>query len=219
MKPYREIPLGRSAVTYFRERLSEGKTLAVGLQKETNLNTGQIITFVPCDREVSDEELIQYEHGQLLPGLGPETYQYYLDDDGAITRIVPVPDTSTLLTKIIREFVDTRENNLCILEEGLAQRSDPCVASWEVPWFALNEELYYIATSANTDSEIEQIIRMAKNHYPGLIGAMTSLPPSFELDSHKRTITSEEVNILAVRAEKVILGAYDGQGYLIWSQF
>ena len=62
------------------------------------------------------------------------------------------------------------------------------------------------------------MIRKAHNVYPGLIGVMTSLPEGHYLALEKKKITSEELKLLAERAEKIIVGAYDGEGYLIWSK-
>lgn len=218
MKPYREIALGLEANAYMQKRMADGKTLAKYLLQRSDLSIGRVMTFVPPDVEVKKGELINFEHGQLLPEPPPETHMRQLEDDGSITRIVPIPNTNALLTQMIQGFLMKRSGHICIMEEGVFERSSPCVASFTVPWLASDEKLYYILTCTNSEDEIEQVIKKAHNFYPGLIGVMTSLPEGHHLALEAKKITPEELKLLAERAEKIILGAYDGEGYLIWSK-
>jgi hypothetical protein len=54
---------------------------------------------------------------------------------------------------------------------------------------------------------------------PIFIGFMTSIDPNIQkYIGCKQYIKEEILTIMADRAEKIFVGAYDGEGYLIWSQ-
>ena len=71
---------------------------------------------------------------------------------------------------------------------------------------------------AEEDAKPEQIkatIAEAET-LPIFIGAISILPQDSRIYSAQREQAGEELRSLADRAENFIVGAYDGEGYLIW---
>ena len=70
------------------------------------------------------------------------------------------------------------------------------------------------------DAELHLVkvsIREAQ-YFPVFVGVLSVWPVDSRLAPERHGITDEELHALADRAEKIIVGAYDGEGYLIWAK-
>lgn len=211
-----ERTLGVEAIEYIYSCLAKGKTFASYLST-LNLKKGRVITFLPI--EVSEEVAKQFELGGKLPVPPPKAHISFTSEDGSKWRMAPKPNINLCLVEIIQKFLTKGQEHICIFEDALAKPSDPYMVSSTVPWLAFNDEVYYFLSWRDTDSrKIEQVIKEASNVYPPTIGAMISVPDSREFTFEERKITIDQLKILAERTEKIIIGAYDGEGYLIWSK-
>lgn len=214
MNKFQEFTLGVDAAKYMRECLLDGHTLAKYLFERLDVDSGRVITFFPpgVDTEIVKQA---FRHGGVLPEPPPETHVIYSNG----RRMVPIPNTNDGLIERIRDYLCGGKGRFCIFEEAYARPSDPAMLTKHVPFLILNEEIYYFLSWKDIDyNKIKQAINAAGNFYPGLIGALTELPEKQELNFENKIISSEQLHILAKRAEKIIIGAYDGEGYLIWNK-
>lgn len=217
MNTYREIMFGSEAIKYIYECLKDGKTLSRYLLEKLDLKSGKVTTFLPAD--ISDEEAKRFTEGKLKEP-PPQTHRYITAENGAKLRMVPKLDMSFWLINVIQTFLNIEAKRCCIFEDANAQPNDPYLASIKTRFLIFNEEVYHFLLWKDLDAErILKTIRHAESWL--FIGAMTSIPEEsvFSHEAQKITIASDElIRLLAERTEKIVVGAYDGEGYLIWSK-
>ena len=206
--------LGREAIKYIEETLAEGKTLATYLRK-LDLQKGKVVTFLPS--EVTNEEAKQFKWSKL-PQPPLEAFSCEISKDGKKSLVSPKPDTDSYLIISIQEFL-IKEGHRCIFEDAIREASDLPKLSLTTSYLAFNNELYHILSPRELQSaSIMDTIKLARNFYPGLIGALTTIPKNQNFHFENNKITSKQLKILAELTEKIVIGAYDGEGYLIWSR-
>lgn len=70
---------------------------------------------------------------------------------------------------------------------------------------------------AKDQEKIAKTMREANSDWR-FVCLMSSLPGKERLARRGRSLTADDVRALAERAEKIVVGAYDGEGYLVWSK-
>lgn len=213
MKIYKEINLRPEVIAYIKECLAEGHTLAKYLLQRDDLDSGRVITFIPQEIDVRDEEVNNPKYGRLFPEPPPETH---IKIPGG--KMVLIPNTDTILMQIIQKFLSTGEGRVCVLEDALARPHDPSLSSADTRIVIFNSEVYHVLLSSDAEDNelILQTIRRASSWL--FIGAMTSILREGDFFLEAGKITSEKLKVLAERIEKIVVGAYDGEGYLIWER-
>ncbi len=200
VKKIREVQLGAPAVDYIASCLANGKSLARLLAKTINLGAGRVVTYLPD--WVSEERAAAFNSGFFAGGPGKE-----FAFAGGIIR----PD----LSAIIREFLAHGDAQLCIFEDQLAEPSYPFVARRNLPTFIHGDEVYLALAGGDQEdvSRVRATIHAARSWL--FIGAMVSGVPFSEL---KNPLTDGDLLRLAEHTERLIIGAYDGEGFLIWTK-
>lgn len=216
---YREINLDQSILEYFKERFSAGHSLAHYILQRTDLETGKIFTFFPSELNILDEVIKakdSVEFGGIFPKPPSETH---IKINGGI--MVPVPNTNSYLAQIIYDFLNKQNRGICIFEEALAKPTDQgFVRKNKSPFVTFRDEIFYILQSKlnNLKDRIERIILDATEIYPGTIGVLSSISDESQFEFEKQIITLDQIKHFAETADKIILGAYDGESYLIWTK-
>ena len=208
----KKLYLRPESINYIKQRLSGGHTLGKCLLDVQPLDHGSVFTFVPTGIEVNDEIVnSRLESGGLLPSPPSDTH---MKVPGGIA--VPIPHTSSLLRKIIRDFLVENPFHICVLEEPYSEISDRNPPFRELPYRFLDKQVYYFVTAAAETEIVDRVIIRCRSPYPGTIGAMTNLN-GLKVNPIKGPISYAELKQLAQNAKHIIIGAYDAEGYLIWS--
>ncbi len=195
---YERIELGKQAKLYVQDRLSIGLGLSSNILRLHRILDGNVETYLPrTSRSARINELscMQFKHG-------------------GITR---PEDSLAILVDLACKFLGSDNDRLCIFENPNAQI--PLNWSSEFTSYALSSgnDVYNLALGTSHDkADIETAILESKSGWI-FIGVMTSFPDISRL-ARRREITNEEIELLAERAEHIIIGAFDGEGYLIWSK-
>ena len=208
-----EVVLGLEAVDYIVACLKEGRTLAKYLLSR-ELTTGRVRTLLPpgADHSMSTS----FRTGGKFPD-SPQSTWRSLEGGG---YAVPIPNANACLASIIQSFLTHSSQNLCIFENALARASDPYLTTLTSTICTCDDEVYHLLTSKDVTEKhcrIETTIEEAMS-IPIFVGALTSWPGecSGALTTGK-CLTADSLSQLALRAEQIIIGAYDGESYLIWA--
>jgi hypothetical protein len=96
------------------------------------------------------------------------------------------------------------------LEEGLARRGDPAIRNKEGVVF-LADEIYYLTRKIDTVEQMERFL-MQPRYAIGLVGVFCAAG-ACELQE----ISETELAGFITTTEKVVVSAFDGEGFLLWT--
>ena len=204
--------VGKIALEYIRKCLGDGRTLSQKLLHKANLDSGYVVALLP--EALSEEDVEDFQHGKL-PQLPPSEWRQW----GHLT-LKPVPNTNGDLAGIIVNFLKHSEGvPVCLIENEIANRGEPFLAQRLSKIVYLGSEVYHVLTSsAATEGDVLQAIRESC-FVPISVGCLAVLDPgsSFEPETGG-DVSEEDIDRIADRTEKIFVGAYDGESYLIWSR-
>ncbi len=216
---YKEITLGPEAVDYIRDLLAEGKTLGKFLLDRGDLNKGRVTTFLPSEADLS--KVNNFSRGGVLPTPPPETHHHFTAPDGTKTVMVPVLGTGKQLAAMIQEFLGGNDERICLFESAVAKPTDGFLSTpnaKDLRVLSFQENVYYLLKQQDDREKIEKALRYAKSFR--VLGVLVHLSKDkfLDEDSVRKELTLDELKVLAEETEKIVVGAYDGEGYLIWSR-
>ena len=209
--PYVEIILGGTAAAYIRDQLAGGNTLARSLLENHDLAAGRIVTFAPPG--VPRQEMEDFEEGGKFPAPGPDIH--VTDKEGLRTRIERVSfEAQAVLARAIRGFLQADERRVCVFEDFM-ERSVRMGLRRGVLLF--NDEIYLLCKAGHQTKTIRETIWAAFSYvFHAAAIAPVAAGVSWPLAPGK--LSREELMALSNTAEMIIVGAYDGEGYLIWEK-
>jgi hypothetical protein len=207
MTAFEERKVGPAGIDYVRRRLSGGKALSRHLLAGQNLDGGSVVACIPA--EADPERTEQFDVGHARES--PEDSVAFTSASGTRWRMTRKPNADAKLVDSIAAFLGEATDALCIFEHGLARRTDPFLerASFKVAFYG--DEVYPFAAAGDDHVRIGDAIRGATTAYPPLVGALTHGDLSTRADLGQTALAS-----IAATAERIIVGAYDGEGYVIW---
>jgi hypothetical protein len=202
MSEYTEYALGPDAIDYLKGHLSRGLTLSHLFLDKQDIGEGRITTGLPSQTNL--DRLSRLEEGGILPPLPDEsktgkTPMFYDYVSGAVLyELVRDNDALFVLENRVASFPDVGPNL-------------PGVVHW-----ACDEEIYDVVTTRYLSGEnIERAVRDAHSLWT-LVGFVTSLPGAGSRSNDRREISVADLEIMASNVRKVIVTAYDAEGFLIW---
>ncbi|MEE9233905.1 MAG: hypothetical protein V3U28_00495 [Candidatus Acidoferrales bacterium] len=209
-----ERTLGPEALTHLKQCLDHGGTLlAKHLLQRADLDNGKVTTFLPSD--VPDEKALLFESGQLP--VPPKSEWVRLEKEAVM---IPVPKTiDDYFVPFLLHFLRAERNRICIFGHPDGKATHPWLARAKADYFTCGEEVFLFVFGKNaTEKKIKTVIKEAGSAWWSSVhGVVTTVPTRFRFSVEQRTsATPEIVAELATRAEKIMVGAYDMEGYLIW---
>jgi hypothetical protein len=208
---FKEQKLGTEAVVYIKKCLSAGNTLAKYLLKTVTFENGYVTTMLPAG--ILAKDTTDFEEGIFPRHLEAEISTA---SDQPKTVCLPAPDMDFYLASVIEEFLNASENHVCILEDALFRPGDLILLKRKQKPIILGDEVYYFFQGKGVSiGDIADMIKQVKS-IPIFVGAMASLPEGRTLEKPNAVLTSEEIAFVAKNVEKIFVGAYDGEGNLIW---
>jgi hypothetical protein len=211
-----EIVLGQEALDYVRDSLRVGKELAAYLLKALTLESGRVRTFLPVGLPTT--EINRFSAGGKLPMAPVEKRTLVVAGKSAEVAAAPLPNLDVVLASTIKKYLNSEADALCLFENALASPGDGWLSRAKVHSVVTKSSVYHILRSEDTDSElIQQTVAKSKSIRPPLLGILAHYPlASSRFKSG--TIEPADLQKIAERTEELLVGAYDGEGFLIWSR-
>ena len=202
-----EIKLGAEALEYIRQSLNDGKQLSRATLTALDIGAGKVSTYLPPGTTA-------LQANKFLTGGKLE-----IASSESPAKAHPIPNTDDILAATLRGHLKSSDSALCIFENALAQAGDPWLRQAQVHSFVCGTDVYHFLTAKDVESDlIESTINTARSIRPPLIGVLTRSERAGSTDSAQGTIKLVELQNLASRAEKLVVGAYDGESFLLWSR-
>lgn len=196
-KQLKKFSVTQKAMPFFREYLGYGKTFSKLLLENHDLKQGDISIYFPPEVVLHDD----FRYSVLYPLKNKLSY-----------------DVDIFGVEFVQQFLSQGKNKICIFEDANAEPTDPYLQRRpDLPWLGFKNEVYHILDSNRNDKKlVNEVIRYAQSWLT--IGALTSFPGGFEFQFSTHKIEENVLKILAQNTVSIILGAYDGEGYLIWEK-
>jgi len=215
MTTFREIVFGPEGIQYISKCLEEGLTLSKRVLESVKLEGGVVKTWLP--ENVTEEEARKFDEGGKLAIPNEQVPPFALEYEGKDVEIEPIPNMNFEMEEDIKSFLLGARNRVCLFEDRLASASDPWVATAKSRILTFGEEVYalLLRKDSNTAKGRETIREMA-TIYPPSLAILTSVPEELYFPFASDKIEIDQLGILAQRTERIIVGAYDSEGYLMW---
>ncbi|MDP9477523.1 MAG: hypothetical protein M3R38_17870 [Actinomycetota bacterium] len=197
---FEDHPLRRAANEYVRECLEYGHSLSRGLRRLHDVKSGRVVARLPLGANTVGLEKFEWGGKKRAASPYPERS----------------PSAEEALASSIASFLAQGEGRVCVFENYLARRTDPWIARAKSRTLFFGDEVYHVVAGEHTGrDEVETAIREAKS--PSIfVGTLSRLPLGYRLDAAGSELSEDLMRVLAEGAEEIVVGAYDGEGYLIW---
>ncbi len=202
-------------IDYIRSVLTEGSRLAHTLLRRDDLAFGKVHTCLPPG--ISRQDLWEFDAGFKVP---PPPDVPIIRRDGFVA--VPIGTTiDTHLVPWIREFLSSAPYGIALFEDPLDRPNDPWLRDRRVRRLLKvpeGDSYHYLIWEDLDPVVVRKTIREGYSIYPPLIGVLLEVSPE-EAEGWRtlrRQCEPAEVEAIAFRAHTIILGAYDGEGFIVW---
>jgi hypothetical protein len=189
---YTEYIFDKRANEYFVSALSYGHELDQQLLKKLDIDRGEIAAYLPRDYE--NRNIYQFSGGGIAKR------------DHSIECIIST----------IQDHLIAKGNNVCLIEDALSLPLDDFEKQQGVAVLSFQNEVYFYLENKYTHKNIIEYALTEAEQPNFFVCILTSKPSDDFMSIQDVSISNDKIEGLAIRTEKIILGAYDGEGYLIW---
>lgn len=192
MTELQELTIDDKCLSYIERVLRSGKSLSHMLLERVSFTTGKIHAIAQA--RINLNQIKSFAYG----GIG-----------------VAQP-ARRALAEIAVSYLDKTQNRI-VLEDGLARSGDPAVKNKEGVVFC-GDEVYYVVTQIRTPEHMERVLQQVR--YP--VAMLGVFRQSLGIDAADgrapEQIEAAQLDDVVATLEKVVFGAFDGEGYLLWTK-
>lgn len=198
---------------YVRYNLSGGKTLSSQILKIVDFSKGHFFTLLPHDANA--EKIYDFQEGYILPQ-NPEE-EYFIDGKRCTYSLIPTLREE--LTYFLLTKVKLDANLSCVFEEVLTLPKSPHLDFFRknklLFIFSDQNEVYYLIKNQNAKGAfISKCIQKSNAIWHLLCVVTKSQCPNTD----NGNISLEDLVDICRNIELIIIGAYDGEGYVFWER-
>lgn len=212
-----EIPLDNLGNSWVKQTLHEGHTLAHQVLESLDIDAGKVVTFLPPEADI--ESAKSHFEWSVMP-IAPKEEWVWLEKtpDGKQPYMTPVHTVDARQIEIVQEFLQADPDHVLICEDMILEPTYPAFRKSKNTLWTYGEEVYHVIFSVGRP-KVEKIRRVMGQASSWLfIGMMSSFPSSGRSGALRKEITVLELKTIAQNTQKLIIGAYDHDGYIIWSK-
>jgi len=194
---------------YVQDNLDKVNTLSIELLKELDFKNGYFFTLLPDDANF--EGIYKFEWGGILPQ--NPIHEYFVEDQRA-TYSIKTSINNELDDLILKKMsLETQISYFIDKVTGTANEVYYTTFSDCNPLF-YEKQVYFLINQQNLSSEvISKCLRASTSFWHSL-----SVFTTANLKTVSKTISLEKINEICLKTELVIVGAYDGEGYVFWEK-
>lgn len=192
-----------SSLKYVKEQLHNVNALSVELLNIVDFKKGAFFTFLPSDANM--ETLYEFK-------IGIRPCVIETDDSGGTYSIIPSIDEE--ISEILLQEIETKNLN-CIFDDVLREPTDKHhMELFHSHGLHYNNEVYYLVKKERVSKEdlIEGL-----NKSLAFWHSLCVLTKA-DCNSLNKKLTLEEIKNICLNATTIIVGAYDGEGFIFWQR-
>lgn len=202
-----EIDLGLRGCQFVARELADGHTFSRLLLENLDLASGQTTTHLPAGTLL--EDALRFKEGGRLPCPPVETWRTI---EGGL--MIPTPTTRPHLDELILDSL-TAPNRVAVFENASAARDDPWLQRTDLNAFFFGQEVYHLLAHPVSLEALDETVRTAQSLFL-FVGALTECSAGLERPPNRGELTLDLLRSLARETRWIFVGAYDGEGYVIW---
>jgi hypothetical protein len=196
---------------YFLEYLEERHKLSDTLLKYHDFTQGSFYTLLTKDANIA--KLYQFNIGGILPH--NHTHEIYIESLGKSFQGEIVNNLDIELSQFIYSTLRTNKNLAFLMEELILSLMDKHIDLYNVIGKHFENELFYLISQNNlTKSLVTQSIKECSYawHFVSVLFEQK------KMNFTKKEIKHEDFLQICSKVSFVIVGAYDGEGYVFWEK-
>lgn len=213
---YQRFQLGAEGLDFLRESLSGGQRLCRLLLRALESLQGQVVTWLP--EYVTNAQALDFD-ASVLEDPPEDSSVRYTDEAGQGFVAVPKPDADQALTDRILSFLKGTDEPLCLFAEHNSEIGGEWLRRWKGRVWNLEGEAVYVLGEENVDrSHVFATVKAARSwlFVAALLSPMVSDRPP--VDRQEPRVSEDELARLLPHLEEIIVGAYDGEAYVMWQR-
>jgi hypothetical protein len=205
---FREYKLDYLAIEYIKGNIHKyGLSFGAKLLQQIDFATGEVTTFAPVNINDKENRLEQFEYGHLLNSLPQKVREASLHDNIQA-------DFDLWLAPMVQQHLESSRNALCVFTDIDVKPNHPIVKHSFMRPIIFQNEVYFLLTKEHSTMEDIDTAFCEVGSW-SLVCALTLHSELDEL-TQKSNLGLQDLNILTTNVQKVIVMAYDGEGYLVW---
>lgn len=209
MKLEKYILEHNKTLLYVLEVLNGGKTIANKIVDSGVVQNGVCFTFMPSKIDV--KTLYQFKYGGLLQQNPIEEIVVL----GKKYKARKKPKLNVELSMFIFNELSKNNKLSCLFEDYLAELTHPHIDLFYETGVSYNNEIYYLVNQKNlTQNLIFRCIKEMDLCWHGVI----ILSEVNLQDINNKQLSDKQVVELCHNIKTIIVGAYDGEGYVFWER-
>ncbi len=195
---------------YLREHLASGASLSNTVLNEVDLHKGSFFTILPQNAAL--ERLYHFEHGGIIPAQPYGHTKHYAK--GLKKWILPreIETVRPEVGRFIYQFITTEPQRYVLMEDAITKAGDPHLSIEHVQLALCGEDVYYLLQRTNSLDEVLYTFARVSHSWHSL--AILASGEATQLSQ----LSQKDLSHCCTQAAYIIIGAYDGEGYLFWER-
>jgi hypothetical protein len=198
------VPLQGEGNEHVRGTLAEGKTLSSLVLSVVDLGTGRIDALVP--RGVPAESVTDFRSP-----LVPEPILLQLPG----RQVVEVAPPLRALAARVASLMSQMSEPVALFEDAQSRPGDAWLDTIRTSHMTYDDEIYHVVTDLTIGEETIYETMCNVSLWP-FIGFVINEAGSY-MRGHHQAASMQTLKSLAQRVTTIVVGAYDGDGFVVWS--
>lgn len=194
------IPVGSDAESHMISYLEEGHSLSKALARSIRSTAGQVHALLPESADAS--KVLDFESGGLVPRI-----EEVLADGRKVDRVLPPYDE---LAERVAEVLRKVSPSVCLVEHFSASANDPFLKTVTTHTLVLGQEAYFAL-------RLEDLATTLPRRFSSWHSALAAGSVRNDIFATE-TLSVRAVDTFAGLSKFVVIKAYDGSGFLVWSR-
>jgi hypothetical protein len=198
-----------SAYEYIKDNLDKVNVLSAELLKLLNFKNGHFFTLLPDN--ASFERIYHFKWGGVLP---PNPIEECIVNGHKSTYSIKNSINDELSPLILKEIKSKYELS-CLIDDVSASPKDKYYTLYSDNFsFFYGDEVYYLLKKNNVSVELLlKCLRASTSFWHSLCVFTTA-----DFNGVTETLSLEKIKEVCLKTQLVMVGAYDGEGYLFWEK-
>lgn len=195
---------------YFNHHIACGNTLSQKVIRKMIFSHGDFFTILPENADLT--RLYEFPYGGIIPPIPYGDKVYYIEGQSEPFHPQQVITVCFELSAFIKLYLGKQPKNYSILEAVILRSYDSNLDIKNVTMIPFQEEVYYLLNNTNSTEEIEETIRTSEQvwHFLAVLTELDRKPSNH--------LTNEDFDRICDQIKLVVVGAYDGEGYIFWEK-